>query len=148
MAYLTLDVDSVDPDCLYLADAVPNAVLPRGEFYRVCYSNETITLRGVYVVLPCQLLHGQTGAGWKNCRAICKQEDLKKIGDVERTLTSLVPGAGARWNSKLKDTLVNGPIRFSDHIPRDKVKQVVIKISGVWTTNGDSGVTYKLIPAT
>ena len=145
MAYLTLDIDAVDPSCLYLADPVPNAVLPRGEFHRVCYSNGSLSLRGVYIILPCRLLQDRRNLGWKNCRASCSCNDLNRLDAIEKALTALVPGTKGNW--RLKDVLSDGPIRFNMQIPRDKIKQIVVKISGVWSTKKDCGLTYKLIPA-
>ena len=145
MAYLTLELDEIDMNCAYLARPTPNTVLQRGEFRRLYYSNSNLTLSGIYLLINCKLTKDPIERSNMGYAVHCDKEWLPTIKDLETNLLGQVPDCKAK--PRLHENLSGGILKFSERPPLKNVGKIIVKISGVWTTERECGLTYKLMPA-
>tara|TARA_Y100000389_G_C17467914_1_gene527421 strand:- start:972 stop:1409 length:438 start_codon:yes stop_codon:yes gene_type:complete len=144
MAYLTLEVDALDTNCIFLNNPTLNTVIPYSQFYKVSYSNEDLTLSGLYLTMECTLkAHDRY-----NHKYVLTLSNQKDYLELLRTLEiKLLSGINAKMRPKLYDSIKSGTIRFTERVPRRIIRRLIIKISGVWQSKTECGLTYKFIPA-
>lgn len=145
MAYLTLALDEIDMNSAYLARPTPNTVLQSGEFRRVYYSNSVLTLSGIYLLMNCKLTRDAKERS-SMCYAVnCDKVWLPTIKRLETNLLNQI--AHCKAKPRLHENLSGGLLKFSERPPFKDVGKIIVKISGVWTKEGECGLTYKLMPA-
>ena len=145
MAYLTLALEEIDMNCAYLARPTPNTVLQRGEFRRLYYSNSILTLSGIYLLLDCKLTREAKERSSISYVVHCDKKWLPTIENIESSLLKQIPSCRAK--PRLHENLSGGVLKFSERPPFKDVCKVIVKISGVWSTERECGLTYKLMPA-
>ena len=139
-------------DNIILLDRNTNAIMNNGYFHRMYYSNQHFTMNGVY--LHYHLVN------------IVIQEDFNKIvifiqnnyynfvyesiKNIERGIANkYYPYMKKVFVSKIADYFGNNKIRlFNDnHIKNGtyECKKLILKISGLWETENQYGVTFKLL---
>jgi hypothetical protein len=144
MAYLTLEVDALDNNCIYLGNPALNTVLPYSQFYKVSYSNNDFTLSGLYLTMECTL-ESQDRYNHKYRLTLSNKKDY--LGLLRTLEIKLLSGINCKTRPKLHDSIKSGTIRFTDRVPQKIIKRLIIKISGVWQSKTECGLTYKFIPA-
>lgn len=137
---------------IILLDRNTNAVMNNGYFHRMYYSNQHFTMNGIY-------LH-------YNLDNIVIQEDFNKIvifmqnnyynfiyesiKNIEKDIANkYYPYMKKVFVSKIADYFGNNKIRlFNDnHIKNGTYegKKLILKMSGLWETENQYGVTFKLL---
>lgn len=145
MAYLTLNVDELDVKCAYLSKPTTNTVLYKGEFRRAYYSNSSLTLSGIYLLVRCNLLYKSHECGKANYIIQCDESCLERIKTLEENLLDHVPNCSPA--QRLRNHLNGGALRFSDTQYTSRIEKIIVKIAGVWNADKLCGLTYKLLPA-
>jgi len=137
---------------IILLDRNTNAVMNNGYFHRMYYSNQHFTMNGIY-------LH-------YNLDNIVIQEDFNKIvifmqnnyyNFIYESIKNIENGIANKYYpymkkvfvSKIADYFGNNKIRlFNDnHIKNGTYedKKLILKMSGLWETENQYGVTFKLL---
>jgi hypothetical protein len=137
---------------IILLDRNTNAVMNNGYFHRMYYSNQHFTMNGIY-------LH-------YNLDNIVIQEDFNKIvifmqnnyyNFIYESIKNIEKGIANKYYpymkkvfvSKIADYFGNNKIRlFNDnHIKNGTYegKKLILKMSGLWETENQYGVTFKLL---
>ena len=145
MAYLTLNLEELDVKCAYLSKPTTNTVLHKGEFRRVYYSNASLSLSGIYLLVACNVLHKSSGCGKATYIINCDKRWLEIIRSFEQNLLAYVPDSSPV--QRLFNHLNGGALRFSNSQPTNRIDKIIVKIAGVWNADKQCGLTYKLLPA-
>ena len=137
---------------IILLERNTNAVMNNGYFHRMYYSNQHFTMNGIY-------LH-------YNLDNIVIQEDFNKIvifmqnnyyNFIYESIKNIEKGIANKYYpymkkvfvSKIADYFGNNKIRlFNDnHIKNGTYegKKLILKMSGLWETENQYGVTFKLL---
>ena len=124
---------------------MPNTILQGGEFRRLHYSNSILTLSGMYLLMTCKLAREGTERTSMNYAVNCDKHWLPVVKELEMKLLKLVPNRNAK--QRLYENLSGGFIKFSEKPQFKDVGKIIVKIPGVWSTERDCGLTYKLMPA-
>ena len=145
MAYLTLNVNAFDSASVFLGPPIPNTVIPNSKFMRTGYSNRDLTLTSIHILVE----------GIKNCDIARWKEGVyvipsgcewaQQLVKIEREILSLVPNSAPRY--KIAEQVGYGTLRLSEATSRVITSNIIVKMSGVWQTKTDCGLTYKVIPA-
>ena len=145
MAYLTLSIGEVDSDLVYIGDALRNVVNPPGIFQHIYYSNTMLTLTGLYVHIPCTLSIPAMPKNARSCKINCVSSTLRLVKQFESGVLSKANCRRPKFS--LHDTLANGTLRGQSPSSSREVTGLVAKISGIWSKDAESGLTFKLMPA-
>jgi len=126
-----------------------------GEFTKILFSKENITLNGVYIYLPITTENKPTSNNEIFIRNIVNTsinnsiiQDLKLLEQSILTHFKQYIRKDRAIDGVLSRQLSTGQIRvYKDLNNRSnkKKKHTVIKISGVWETNKKIGLTYKIM---
>ena len=128
---------------LYFSEGVKNNIMENSKFYRISYSNENISLKTLIFELQLTFLEPVKHNMFSN-RSIQIENTLKnseiidKIVGIEKDILQLFFTGPKKPKFSIKDL-------FSKHtLKLDNPNNLHIKISGIWETDTEYGITYRL----
>lgn len=144
---ILLDIDQFDIKNVFILESKENIVI-NGIFIKILYSTSFFTMNGIFLNFPL-IQYDVRNFNGKNVVYfdINKNKDIiTKFSKLENDIIQFNLKTKAT-NKKIINTfenqLKNGMMKFyaSSYIK----KNFYLKISGIWETNTDIGITYKLI---
>ena len=149
--YLAISPKNFNKDFLMISDKTKNNVIGEGSFYRIYYSGEYGTVKGLF--LDFHLECKKVDKYFNKLKCEFDRSKNAKIIDfiqfVERSILNIVPD---RKNKKpvfrVDEQLQNGFIKiFYDNeckIPEiSHPPRLLLKISGIWTNDREYGITFR-----
>ncbi len=136
---------------IYFHDAVTNTVMDDSSFIRVGYSNTDVTLNGIY--LDISLNVSRIDKYFHKYKYIFEytnnMECIDLLVQIERMILDNLPATSTRNVYKLKEQFLHNSIRVFENIdspPKSLTPGIynfTLKISGIWVTDSDCGLTFK-----
>jgi len=140
-------INQFDIDNVYFCDAIKNNIMNDGLFIRILYSNNIFMLNGVYLLITFQNLNIEKYYNKYRCNfdVNLHKELIEQIKQIEEQILNKNKVKEKIPIFKIFEHVKNGNIKiFSDNI--DTIKnQFLLKISGMWETDINYGLTYKFI---
>lgn len=149
--YLAICPKNFNKDFLMISDKTKNNVIGEGSFYRLYYSGENGTVKGLF--LDFHLECNKVDKYFNKLKCEFDRSKNAKIIDfiqsVERSILNIVPD---KKNKKpvfrVDEQLQNGFIKiFYDNeskIPEiSHPPRLLLKISGIWTNDREYGITFR-----
>ena len=152
---IIVDINRISINNVFFLDTKRNIIMD-GIFTKLVYSNEWFTMNGLYVLFPIEVLSIEKNinkytlklnpyhsTNYPYVQEFAKLEYriieyYKNINQCNRKISNLLSSQIHSGSMKL--------YRDSNY-ENNKKKQYIIKISGVWETQEEVGITYKLIEA-
>lgn len=153
----SLEITDYDKNNILLCDPTKNSIIQSSIFYKLIYSNPIISFNGIYIVFTLKNVHNNKD------KFLFKYEDniniINKISNIENDIFNLIDNHKSKnKSSKITDNLLNGYIKYNTDymntfesnniIPITNTynsKTFILKISGIWETNDEIGITFKFI---
>lgn len=142
-------LDQYNPTNLYFCDTIKNNVMPNGNFIRILYCMFNFTMNGIYLHIPFRNV--EVEKYYQKHKFIFDKDEhsdiVKKIIDIEKNILFRIQGNMDNKSPqfKVKEQVTNGCIKL--HLPDltfdTKNVSLVLKISGIWETEFNYGLTYK-----
>lgn len=146
--------DMFDIDDVYYCKPIKNKIMSGGTFTRIIYSNELVSMNGIHLIFT---LNGKIQEIYNNkYKFIYDTDDKTKsiIELLEYIESDLLKGKtfkDKQISYKLKEQINTGFFKFfqskiNAKTPSDTHSKPVLfslKISGIWSTDGNYGITYK-----
>jgi hypothetical protein len=140
-------IDQYDDNCILLCEPIKNNVMNEGNFIRIIYSGENLTLNGIYLLITlndiiCEKYYSKYRCVFNvtnhkdiisNLKII--EEDLLKKCDIYDKIPQY----------KINEQLKNGNLKIFNDIGNKSTCSFILKISGIWETQNNYGLTYKFI---
>jgi hypothetical protein len=140
-------LNQFDIDNVYFCDPIKNNIVTDGTFIRILYSNKLFMLNGIYLLI---IFHNLTIEKYYN-KFRCNfdinlhKEIINQLKLIEEDILQKNNIKDKLPIYKIYDHIKNGNIKiFSDNIETIN-NGFVLKISGIWETDMNYGVTYKFI---
>lgn len=127
---IILNINSISNNNIYFYDSVKNTILNNSNFIKITYSNNHFILNGIYIKIT---IH----KNYKN------NTILDKINNLETQILSLYNNNNKIYNYKINEQL-NYLITKLNNSNKDMINYI-LKISGIWETDFNIGLTYKFI---
>lgn len=140
---ITKTIQQYNEDYVYFCDSIKNNIMNEGLFIRIIYSTPLFVLNGIYISINIDhLLVEKYYNKFKCSFDVNRYTDLiNELRNIEDRLLKKAEINGKQPQHKIFDQLKNGHIKvFSDTTVNTAF---VLKISGIWETNGEYGLTYK-----
>ena len=148
--YVALELEGVKPENLIIAEAMHNTVIDNSSFMRLMYSEGNVSFNGLHIRCPLASMHVE--------RYFHKHRCTFDLGDNKRLIDGL---------ARLEDTILwaaNVPSKRRRHglacqlsggfvkifTEGDQVQggyEILLKISGIWESETEYGITYKFLIA-
>lgn len=139
---ILLEKHNMNPDHIYFGETLQNSIIENGVFTRVIYSNSDIIMNGMhfYVEIPSSHLYREN-----NRIKIKKENDsLNFMFYVENSILQKI-SLNKTKNYKLKEYLKSGFIKYNSENESMSHMHFILKISGVWETDNEYGLTFKIV---
>ena len=142
-------IDQCNMNSIYFCEPIKNNVIVNGSFTRILYSSDIFTMNGVYLMVSLNDITFEkyyqkykcifnSHSNMKITNKICEMEFnlLQKAGNVIKNKTP---------QYKIQEQFKNSHIKIvSDNMPTtNSTTTFLLKISGIWETETQYGVTYK-----
>jgi hypothetical protein len=139
-------LDQYDENCIYFCDPIKNNVMNEGNFIRILYSTPTFVLNGVYLLIRLNdIIVEKYYNKYKCIFNVNNHKDvIEGVKTIEDNLLKKINVKNKFAQNKIYEQLKNGNIKiFSDVNPKTYMNTFLLKISGIWETETQYGVTYK-----
>ncbi len=148
---LTINIDEFDDNYIIFTEPVKNTVMDNSNFIRILYSNNLFTLSGLFIRIPLNLSNIEKYFNKFKCTFDIDKN--KYIVDyltlIESKILDKITINNKTPCKKIGEQLNSGNIKlFTDDIVNTIPKLFIIKISGIWETEYEYGITYKFIDIT
>jgi hypothetical protein len=149
------NVEDINLNHIIICDPIKNSVMQYSNFYKIVYSNELLSLNGLYILFNLNNIN-------QNKEKILFQYSnnkisIDKITYIEEYILNLINSNKNRIY-KITELLNNGYIKYcyndysTNNITYNNFnnlnnvnKSLILKISGLWETKENIGVTFKII---
>lgn len=129
---------------IFFCDPIKNNIMIDGEFIRIVYSTKNLSLNGICLKLPFKII------GINKYYNKCKYEinlmnpELEQIKAIEMNILQKINIRGKRTQCNIYEHLLSGYVKTIGDC-KNEPDSIVLKISGVWETDTECGITYKFI---
>jgi hypothetical protein len=142
-----LNVNNFNTNSIYFNNPIKNTVLDNSdsEFIKVIYSNNDVIINGIYLkmnLIYTNIIDNNNNKFIYTFNYERNKDFINKIINIENEILFKY-NKHLNKTYSLKDIFTKGSIRlYSDN--KNKNKFIYIKISGIWKSNNDIGLTYKI----
>ena len=140
-------IDQYNIKYVYFCDSIKNNIINDGNFIRIFYSTPLLVFNGIYISVNIGYIYIEKYYNKFKCSfdLIQYQHIIEKIKVIEEDILRKVNITDKVPQYKIYEQLKNGNIKiFSESV--DKIKNTfLLKISGIWETKNEYGLTYKFI---
>lgn len=153
---IILNIDNIDFQNIYIMEPIKNAIIPEGEFRRIIYSSDYMTLNNI--IFHLEIKNAKIQKYYQKYKCFLNETLTKEVQfliDLEDHILQNCHHCFKHRKAHLLEQVRNGFIKFfysyeDNIINTSNISQIdnftlQIKISGIWETDDEYGVTYKVI---
>ena len=142
---IVYNINQFNTDYVYLCEPIKNNIMSEGTFIRILYSTSLFTMTGVYLYVPFYAIQIEKYYNKYKCTfdMDIHKDIINQIKSIEESILNKISIPNKLATYKIYEQFKTGNIKiFSESI--DKIKNIfMLKISGIWETDTQYGVTYK-----
>lgn len=143
MPNIIMTIPQYDGNCIFFCEPIKNNIMQDGEFIRLIYSNKNISLNGVCLKMPFQIQ--SVSKYYNKCKYVIEMtSEIDKIKSIEMDILQKMNTLGKRPQYNIYEHLLCGYVKTMGDCNTDS-SMLVLKISGIWETDMECGITYKFI---
>lgn len=144
------NIDQYNEDYVYFCEPIKNNIMNEGNFIRIIYSSPIFVLNGIYIYIL--INYNSVDKYYNKFKCTFDTNKYKYVIDqiqiIEEGILKKANIIGKNPQFKIYEQFKNGNLKiFSDNI--EKINNTfLLKISGIWETEYEYGITYKFLPIT
>lgn len=159
------DLENIDYNNIIICDPIKNSIIDYSSFYKIIYSNSYISYNGVFTIFRVNNVTINKDKVFFNNNNNNNDENnsvFNKLKHIEEHIIKLCNKSKIKKiNYKLKDCLNNNYFKFVNNDDVNKFNNFnnlkllsnsnsdyhyfILKISGLWETRENIGITFKII---
>ena len=149
--YVVLDLDDLNINHVFYQEKVKNTIMDNSNFLRVVYSNELLSLNGIFVKFNLNLQTVEKSFNKYKCLFDLKPQNdiISRLSDIEHFIMDKYTNSNEIRNKtpiyRIKEQLNNGFLKLFNEIELKDMNEFILKIYGIWETDIEYGLTYKFI---
>lgn len=143
---LVKKIEQYNDNFLFFCEPIKNNVMNDGNFIRIIYSTDIMVVNGIYLLIHltdiiCEKYYNKYKCNFNISNHKEVIENLKNIeeGILKKYKTAKIPCY------KIYEQLRGGHIKIFNDIGNSNSSNFILKISGIWETQNNYGLTYKFI---
>jgi hypothetical protein len=146
---IVLNINNFDIINVSFLEKKDNTIV-EGVFSKIIYTDEYITLNGIFLDFPLEIIPVEKNNN-KNYLYFTLQANhalIAKIQELENILIeyyNIEKNICKRNVSNLYNQLLSGKIKIFNNSYNSRDNHIVLKISGLWETANEIGITYKFV---
>ena len=147
---IIIEKNDFKSDYVFFQNSVKNIIIHEGNFTRIVYSNSLFILNSIIITIDLHITHFEKYFNKYKYFFDCQNEDtkreLEKISEIEKQILDRIPFPGKKPIYRISQQLSFGNIKFyTDTIQHNSDQKIYIKLSGVWESEYEYGISFKII---
>jgi len=142
---VALDMNEFNINNVFYQKPINNTVMEDSNFIRILYSDELITINGIFVKINLKI--ESIDAYYNKYRCVYQENFNREVINYIKNLESIILHnykSSKKPSYKIKDQLDTMSIKiFNETNVRKIPSEFILKISGLWETSTEYGITYK-----
>ena len=143
--YIYSPIESVNEQSVYLLNPVKNRILKNSYFIKLLFSNENLTINGIYIDIV--IVDSKIETTFNKHRCYFSIEKNINIIEKCKSIENMILKKYKTKKTKtyvISNQLTKGFIMLSNCYPICK-NNFILKISGIWETETEYGLSFKFI---
>jgi hypothetical protein len=143
---LTKKIEQYDNKNVFFCEPIKNNVMNEGVFTRIIYSTQYMSLNGIYLSfllkdITCEKFYNKYKCFFNitNNKEIVDNLKIVEEEILKKYKTNKLP------SYKIYEQIKAGYIKTFSGIGNNQQFTIILKISGIWETESNYGLTYKFI---
>jgi hypothetical protein len=133
-------IEQYNNNNLFFCEPIKNNIMSDGNFIRILYSSESITLNGVYILINLNDINK-----YKCLFNITSHKDMiDNLKNIEEEMLKKYKTTKSP-SYKIYEQVKSGYIKVFSDVTNRQSSHFILKISGIWETQHNYGLTYKFI---
>ncbi len=139
-------IEQYNDECIFFCEPIKNNVMNDGNFIRILYSTKNIILNGIYLQinltdLICEKYYNKYRCEFNTTNHKDIIDGIKIIEEniLKKYKTNKIA------SHKIYEQIKSGYIKLFSDIGNKTNCSFILKISGIWETQSNYGLTYKFI---
>ena len=142
---LVKNINQYNEDNIYFCEPIKNNVMNEGKFIRILYSTHNLVLNGIYLLvhindITCDKYYNKYKC---NFNTLHNKDIIDNIKTIEENILRKIEIKKIP-QFKIYEQLKNGNIKLFNEVNKSFCS-FILKISGIWETQFNYGLTYKFI---
>jgi len=140
-------IDQYDENNCFFCEPIKNNVINDGTFIRIIYSTHNVSLNGIYLLLTLNDISSEKYYTQYRCifNVINHKDIIDNLKIIEENLLKKCEIKDKTPQFKINEQLKNGSFKVFTDISNKLLSSFILKISGIWETQYNYGLTYKFI---
>ena len=140
-------IDQYDDNNVFFCDPIKNIVINDSYFIRILYSTPHFTLNGIYFLINLQNITCEKYYSKYKCtfNVSLHKNIIDNIKLIEENILKKYVIKNKIAQFKIYEQFKNGNIKIFNDIESKINTSFILKISGIWETQTNYGLTYKFI---
>ena len=130
---IALSVKDITIDDIFFLDPIKNIIINNSKFIRIIYSNNLLTLNGIYLICNIDNKDKNNNHGL-----------LLYIQGLEDNILNKFSKEKIK-NYKIREYFNNNFINSDYTKDQEKYTKYILKISGIWDASNNIGLTFKFL---
>ena len=130
---IALSVKDITIDDIFFLDPIKNIIINNSKFIRIIYSNNLLTLNGIYLICNIDNKDKNNNHGL-----------LLYIQSLEDNILNKFSKEKIK-NYKIREYFNNNFINTDYTKDQEKYTKYILKISGIWDASNNIGLTFKFL---
>jgi len=144
---LVKTIDQYDDNNIFFCEPIKNNIMNDGSFIRILYSTNEMVMNGIYLLVTitdfvCEKYYNKYRCSFNT---ITHKDLILRLKIVEENILNKINIKDKSPQFKIHEQLKNGNIKIFNDIANTGACTFVLKISGVWETHLNYGLTYKFV---
>ena len=135
---------------VFFFEPIKNNIVNEACFIRINYSTQRFTLNGIFLLVT--LIDCVYDKYFNKSRCIfnldTNKDIISKLKTIEEGILNKINICNKSATFKINEQLLTGSIKTYDEFIKTADSSFILKISGVWETQFNYGLTYKFIKIT
>jgi len=146
---LVKKIEQYNNDFLFFCEPIKNNVMNEGNFIRILYSSDIMVLNGIYLLvnlndITCEKYYNKYKC---NFNISNHKEIIDKLKIIEEEILKKYK-SNKTPSHKIYEQLKAGHIKLFNDVGNLSSCSFILKISGIWETQTNYGLTYKFVKTT
>jgi hypothetical protein len=144
---LVKTISQYNENNIFFCDPVNNNIIQDGKFVKILYSTHNITLNGIYLLVTLNDVKCEKHYLKYKCtfNVDNHKEIINSLKNIEEQILNKYKIKNKTPLFKIDEQLQSGVLKLFDDIVNSTTCSFILKISGVWETTINYGITYKFI---
>jgi hypothetical protein len=140
------NINQYDENNIYFCEPIKNNIMNDGNFIRILYSTHNVVLNGIYLLITLDDINCDKYYNKFKCifNTNTHKNTIDSLKIIEENILKKSEIKNKSSQTTIYEQLKNGNIKLFNEVNKPSCS-FILKISGIWETQFNYGLTYKFI---